>query len=1439
MASKKKIFKWISITIVTFLVMFFSIISSTIWFINSSQGQDWLLGQMNTLIAGHISVYDLHLSPLKGSLELTKVTLKDPYGMVVTGFEKLLFRVHWLSLLRKEVRITDLHLQKPWGQFYIDTDGHFNLLKAVASTSKKEEQPEEEPKPSTGLPIDLVVDNLTIENGDISFDNPSKAFSAHATGMSLWAEGNLSAQKAHFAVELDNLDLKAAETHIPSTRITIAADWDKSQINLSDLNVYTGESNIVLSGFIADIYNLSGLNIDVHSQVSITELARILKLDGTWSGNTIISADVTGEVQNPNANLNVNLEKGVVFNRSLDLVAFAASLSDRQLNIERTLVKLGGGKLNLISQVDFKSAFANGFLKPPVDMDLIGFTAKLNHAAPDIGPWVPEIDGLGGSLESHLILSGRGASIKGTNTHLNLTIKGSGLTAKGVHRPLNGQFNLKAELNEQDIRLRQLEGEIDGIQISGSGHYGLKKQDVTAALKLDAEDLSQPLKILGLTDAKGTLDLSFDLKGTLEQPQFDLTVNSKDLGYGDVTVGTVEMAADLDPDHTFQISSIKLVNQGSTINGRAKVRFLESWKGIDPTYHQLLDLELNEIEAHDFFHKEIIEGKLDGKLNLSGLLKDLKGTITLDSQDLTTEEVRLGNLHTQIRLDGNLLLIDELMLKNRNSEVIGKGKILLLDETFGKLVEDPEFQLTLTSKKIFLEDFVDKIKGRFTLDTDLNGSLKHPIGFLKLHGEKFDIGAQEIKTINLSAQIKDDQVTLAPFKIALSTDEILSLKGWAKMNQTFAFELNSTKINLSSIDSLKDIAGFKGGVQTYISIYGSLSDPQVDGSLIVEDLQINDQSVDDIRLHLSVHKKLARVYGDLNFDLDSSYHLLKKDLCVRIDFDQTKLGPYLKIAGQPDMDGEISGQLKVKGNVQKPADMVAHLNLTDLSVFFKKIPLFKTQKIKGRMAARRIFFEDTMINLLSTGKLSIGGIAHLNGPVDFGLDINLPIVDAGGFSEALVDAKGEVNLSTKITGSLPRPNIYADLNLVDIAVTVPETGQRIEKFTGKIRMNPKKIVVEDLEGMLDSGNFALSGAIEHDYYTPRKMNLSFNADALPVEIPDTLSLLLNSQIEVVGEEGKAKANGEIVLVSGSYYRDVNINLMLLESIGKRSRSVTPAAEPLELPFFKEIALNIDVKSREPFLVQNNLADMKIQPDLSIGGALSQPVVSGRADVTSGEITFKNNIFTVNKGVIDFINPYKTEMSIDIESQADIRNWTIFLTLKGTPNNLELKLTSVPSETDADILSLLIFGKTSKEFSNGETQNNTSARELLTGILADTLGEEVKESTGLDIFEVETGDEKDETGEKRGVGETEEEHENIGNGGDSKDDEDVSSDRVTVTMGKNLTDRMTVKVAVESEQGEMIQRAISEYKFLEHILISGYRDTKGVYGGKLIFRIEFR
>jgi len=143
--------------------------------------------------------------------------------------------------------------------------------------------------------------------------------------------------------------------------------------------------------------------------------------------------------------------------------------------------------------------------------------------------------------------------------------------------------------------------------------------------------------------------------------------------------------------------------------------------------------------------------------------------------------------------------------------------------------------------------------------------------------------------------------------------------------------------------------------------------------------------------------------------------------------------------------------------------------------------------------------------------------------------------------------------------------------------------------------------------------------------------------------------------------------------------------------------------------------------------------------------------------------------------------------------------------------LVVELSSSPPEEDADIISLLVFKKTTYEMNEGGSGVDQSPTVLLAQLLAASFGEDIKKSTGIDVLEVEA---------------------------ESAEDKD-STDRIKVTVGKDLSERITVKYSVESKEGGYVQRATTEYKLMEHIIVSGFQDTKGVYGGEFIFRIGFR
>jgi autotransporter translocation and assembly factor TamB len=299
-------------------------------------------------------------------------------------------------------------------------------------------------------------------------------------------------------------------------------------------------------------------------------------------------------------------------------------------------------------------------------------------------------------------------------------------------------------------------------------------------------------------------------------------------------------------------------------------------------------------------------------------------------------------------------------------------------------------------------------------------------------------------------------------------------------------------------------------------------------------------------------------------------------------------------------------------------------------------------------------------------------------------------------------------------------------------------------------------------------------------------------------------------MEFLADDDQSSLNGEIIVLEGVYYRDVKINL--LKEVTRRRRAQAPPPAPSQNPLLNRTQVSVVIRARNPLEVDNNLTHMAISPDLKVHGTLAQPTMSGRASVTEGQITYLGKTFIIRRGDIDFLNPYKMEPSLDIVSETPVRNglWVITLGVTGTPDELVFTISSVPEETNNDIVSLLLFGKTSREIAEGQSGSTMSTRQLVAEMVASTLGDDIQKATGFDILELETTE-------------------------DGQED----TERIKVTMGKNLSRRLAIKYAVESKDGEMTQRTISEYKLLENFLVNGFQDNKGIYGGELIFRLEFR
>jgi autotransporter translocation and assembly factor TamB len=1403
----KKMLKPMLLTTAALAAVVLIVFGSLIVWLESNRGLQWMQSQINAAIPGQLSIQRHRLSLLKFRLDLYDVVLRDPRGAALAGFSHLLVNLDGWALWQRKIQLDRVLLQGPWADLRPDQKAGTNLMAALLPATSQKSKPAASTE-GTGLPLDIVFKSIQLTNGRLTFTSTGGSSRLSADGIDLSADGDLAAQRGRLKLQVSRIRFAGAGIHPPPSRIDLNARLDADKLSIPSLTIAAGKTTLNLSGSAAHLYTAPWVDCTLSAASRLGELKTLFDLPGDYGGRLRANLGVKGALANPEAGLDLNFDGGRIAGRALDGAKVSIHLKDRQATVE-SAAQLAGGTLALNGTVNLQPAFPSGLLSSPADINAVTYALNLVPDIPDLKPWMHPFLALGGRLTGRAALTGRGVDLPRISARLTLSASGRDLFTRGMDRPVKAALNLSARLDRGRLAISRLDAAAGGFDMSGDGRFQMDSRTLDGRLSIRASELSQALAVVGITAVRGSGNADLAVSGRLTRPQFTLKVKAEHLDVAAYTLGNLVVDAAMDADGRLHLTTLALQNRGSRIKASGRLRLLAEGAGIDRRFDNRLDLSLTSVSPTDFINAPPISGILDGRLHLTGPLESLEGDLSLDGRRLRSAAAAIGDVAAHLRLKAGRVVVDRLHLHNRHSLANAAGSIQLLVPGTLRLDKDPHFTLKATSDHLEAQDFVPSLKGNFRFAADLAGSISRPAGTLALTGSHARLAGQSLARLSLDARLKDRRLWLNKLAAAVVPGEEIDGRGWIGLDRTADLHIQSQGISAGSIHWLHAVFPGHGNIRFNATVKGRLENPDIDGRLSITDITVNRQAMQDVDLTFGLHDMRARVAGNLNFKVNADCDLRKGDFDARLRFDHTETAAYFKIAGRPDLHGTLSGRLEASGNLHDAANLSARLDLNALDLLFKKIPLIRSDRIALQLVDRKLTVPGVDLTVLSTGSLHLKGSAGLDGAVDMTVNGRIPLAAAGAFSDELAKAAGTLSVAGRVTGKTADPRIDGRIDLESISMAVPGLVQQLHDLNGHILLSANRIRIEALHGFLDTGSFNLAGSVDLEKYKPSGMHLELTAKSLPLEVPDTLSTLLNADIQITGSQRSAAASGKIVIQQGVYYKDVKINLLKLATT--RRRSVAPPSQPISLPFFDTVKLDITVGYREPFAVQNNLAELEINPDLHIGGTLARPIVNGRAQVRSGTITFQKKTFDVKKGVVDFTNPYKTEAHIDIQGETTIRTWTITLTIEGTPDDLDLKLSSVPSETNADILSLILFGRTAQELSGGQSVSKRSTSQILTDLVADTFGEDIKKKTGIDIFQVET----DSNGTNQGAA------------------------GVKVTVGKHLSNRMTVKYAVETKNGEVVQRAITEYMLLENILVSGFQDTQGIYGSELTFRIEFR
>jgi translocation and assembly module TamB len=134
------------------------------------------------------------------------------------------------------------------------------------------------------------------------------------------------------------------------------------------------------------------------------------------------------------------------------------------------------------------------------------------------------------------------------------------------------------------------------------------------------------------------------------------------------------------------------------------------------------------------------------------------------------------------------------------------------------------------------------------------------------------------------------------------------------------------------------------------------------------------------------------------------------------------------------------------------------------------------------------------------------------------------------------------------------------------------------------------------------------------------------------------------------------------------------------------------------------------------------------------------VLSGTVETVRGFASFYGRRFTLERGRVTFTGSVELNPVLDVVVTHAVSDYVVSINVSGRVQSPQLVLTSTPDLPQADIVTLLVVGKTSDRLTESErTGLSGHAQQIVGNVAASELEQLLAKPLGFDMVDIQTGD----------------------------------------------------------------------------------------------------
>jgi autotransporter translocation and assembly factor TamB len=322
-------------------------------------------------------------------------------------------------------------------------------------------------------------------------------------------------------------------------------------------------------------------------------------------------------------------------------------------------------------------------------------------------------------------------------------------------------------------------------------------------------------------------------------------------------------------------------------------------------------------------------------------------------------------------------------------------------------------------------------------------------------------------------------------------------------------------------------------------------------------------------------------------------------------------------------------------------------------------------------------------------------------PIDLRVSMPRSSLD---FVSSLVPAirlsRGTATVDVNVTGTFGQPNlsggISAELSALRFADPILPP---IANSTIQITFTRDRVTIDRFSAGLGGGSISAGGSISMTPLNNPVLDIRLNGRNALVVQNDMISVRASADLQVKGPLNAASATGNLFVTRSGFFKDIDIL-----PIGLPGRPAPqPAMQPLLISFpdppLRDWKFDIAIRTADPFRIQSNLANGRITGNLTFGGTGLEPWLDGTLYVEKLTATLPFSQLQIDSSIIYFLRDDPFMPHLNLRGTSTIREYNVNVLITGPLTKPEAVFSSDPPLSQAEIVSLIATGSTTRELSS--------------------------------------------------------------------------------------------------------------------------------------------